>query len=998
MDTTRPSASGSSATDVDLPSGTVVGEYRIEGRLAAGGMGTVYAAVHPIIGKRAAIKVLRAEHSRDEALIKRFVDEARAVNHIGHEHIVDIFSFGALEDGRSYFVMEWLEGESLKGAIQRRQIPFFEACNILDELCSALHAAHEKGIVHRDLKPDNVFLEVRGDRVSAKLLDFGIAKLAGGPRGTKGSDSETSPETVMGTPDYIAPEQAMGQPTTGSADVYSLGVMMFELFVGERPFSGNSSIEVIVKHVNEDPPDPRSLTPTIPPALSALLLRLLSKEPEARPTVAQVQSELRDLARAARLSGAIRPRGSAGLGRPVLLRRSEDLSALVRILLAELSAPACWVDATERGPPVGTPIRLRFEVPHLDLQLDFDGVLGGVFGSSGERVLVRYDRIPKESLDQVVEMTGGPTRAGEPSLRGTWLESGAASQVGVWSRYLGLDAAAVAPDAELGQDPTWSPAPSSGAPEELTAEALAPSSMGPLEVAPTRPWLGLGARILALTVAMAVAAVVSVSWVALRQTRIDRRFYVQDQNLTAARSVAAALERQGQVWRKQLELTLARNTYEGPAGEFERLAVCRTDGCRPVFGSPFDVDRVRSARSRIGPEGFDFWTDGTRLWTAAGGPDRWALAEVPRERLTDLARVARNVDVGVVAPGGQLVTRAGPPALPDLTGHPLLADALAPATPSGARSYGEDRSTVLGAWARAGAEAGRMAVVALSPESVTRAQIQVLSRQVGIVATSVLAVSAILALLLSSTTTRRLRKLAQQARQVAQGDFTKTASVRGNDEVRELASYFSRMTEALRERDDQVLASQRAMAADEASRIRKDLSSWLEQDLASRIQAIQQQLEGEPTAERTERLRNLAQQASNSLQSALLFAARRSNRVDLASCAREACESVERVPVTFSAPNAVLLPWVEADESKVRELLLLTLSGLAQAASGPLEAQLSQKADRELILRVRGPIPPSATGPLVERAAPVAAEQGVRLRHGPTPEGGSAVVLEFGTA
>src|SRR5262245_27538496 len=162
----------------DLTAGNVVGEYTIERKLGDGGMATVYGATHPLIGKKAAIKVMNAQLSLDAGLVERFTLEARAVNAIGHPNIVDVFSFGRLSDGRSYFVMEWLKGETLYDRLWERRLPLDEAVDILDQVCDALEAAHDKGIVHRDLKPANVFLvPVRGRRDLVKLLDFGVAKL-----------------------------------------------------------------------------------------------------------------------------------------------------------------------------------------------------------------------------------------------------------------------------------------------------------------------------------------------------------------------------------------------------------------------------------------------------------------------------------------------------------------------------------------------------------------------------------------------------------------------------------------------------------------------------------------------------------------------------------------------------------------------------------------------------------------------------------------------------
>src|SRR5687768_9485570 len=207
-----PSASGSAAPQLsydpneDLPVGSLAGEYRIEKKIGEGGMGSVYGARHPVIGKRAAIKVIRRELSGNPEAVDRFVLEAQSVNQIGHPNIVDVFGFGQLSDGRSFFVMEWLEGESLRDRLHR-PLPFPEALEMLEQIAKALVAAHEAGVVHRNLKPDNVYLHARkGDKPSVKLLDFGLAKLTGATDANRFDRTRTG--MVMGTPLYLSPEQA----------------------------------------------------------------------------------------------------------------------------------------------------------------------------------------------------------------------------------------------------------------------------------------------------------------------------------------------------------------------------------------------------------------------------------------------------------------------------------------------------------------------------------------------------------------------------------------------------------------------------------------------------------------------------------------------------------------------------------------------------------------------------------------------------------------------
>jgi serine/threonine protein kinase len=276
----------------DLVLGAMVGEYRIDGILGEGGMGKVYSATHPVIAKRAAIKVLHPELSMNKEAVDRFVQEARSVNQIGHPNIVDIFSFGTMSDGRCYFVMEQLRGESLRTRLRRPPaLSLADALSILDTITVALDAAHEKGIVHRDLKPDNVFLvEVKADRPQVKLLDFGIAKLLG-------NDGRVAEKTrtgnLLGTPAYMSPEQARGYAVDHRTDVYALGAMAFELATGRLPFPFDNAADMIAAHLFQPPPSARTFNGNVSPQLDALIQRLLAKEPAHRPTLAQARDEIR---------------------------------------------------------------------------------------------------------------------------------------------------------------------------------------------------------------------------------------------------------------------------------------------------------------------------------------------------------------------------------------------------------------------------------------------------------------------------------------------------------------------------------------------------------------------------------------------------------------------------------------------------------------------------------------------------------------------------------
>jgi serine/threonine-protein kinase len=260
-------------------------------------MGEVFEAVHRTIERQVAIKILRSAHAGNPSINQRFLNEARAVNLIKHPGLVQISDFGQLADGSPYIVMEYLHGETLRQRLRRLQLrlPLEQVLHTLWQVASALVATHDAGIVHRDLKPENIMLvqdPIAPNRERAKLLDFGIARFDAGlhdqPSLTGGG--------VMGTPTYMSPEQCRGVGPIGSqSDVYSLGVMLFQLLAGRPPFVSDGVGELLNMHMSQEPPDLLALAPQTPAELAALVRQSLDKDPEQRPTMRQVVAVIEQL-------------------------------------------------------------------------------------------------------------------------------------------------------------------------------------------------------------------------------------------------------------------------------------------------------------------------------------------------------------------------------------------------------------------------------------------------------------------------------------------------------------------------------------------------------------------------------------------------------------------------------------------------------------------------------------------------------------------------------
>src|SRR5262245_5547418 len=274
------------AQQPDILIGKTIGNYLVTQKLGEGGMGAVYLADHPSIGKKVALKVLHSEFSTNQEIAARFFNEAKAVNDIGHPNIVDIVDFGIIQQGMNreqlvYFIMEYLAGLTLTQVI-RAEAPMApeRALGIALQGAAALAASHKCGIVHRDLKPDNIILMQRGrERDFVKLLDFGIAKLTSDQPGSR----RTRTGIVMGTPAYMSPEQCEGRGFIDHrTDVYALGVVLYEMLTGQVPFRGEGYGEVLVQHMTQAPQKPSTIRGLIPPHLEAVCLKALEKKPDQR--------------------------------------------------------------------------------------------------------------------------------------------------------------------------------------------------------------------------------------------------------------------------------------------------------------------------------------------------------------------------------------------------------------------------------------------------------------------------------------------------------------------------------------------------------------------------------------------------------------------------------------------------------------------------------------------------------------------------------------------
>jgi serine/threonine protein kinase len=352
---------------------TLNGRYRLEARIGAGGMSTVYRAVDETLERRVAIKLMNLEVAGDSDQLERFRREARAVAQLSHPHIVGVIDAG--EDGdpehpRPYIVLEYVRGETLKERIRREgRLPIPEAVAYAIEIARALQAAHAHHIVHRDVKPQNVLIDEEG---AARVTDFGIAR-------TLDEEGLTADGRVLGTTDYVSPEQALGQPVTVRSDLYSLGIVLFEMLTGEVPFKGPNQVAVAMKHVREQLPDVQRLRPEVSAALAAVVETATSKRSEDRyADDAELICDLEDVlaietARAGSASGQVTsvlatlpaPKRRRV---PFLVAHRARALALALVALVVAGAGAGWLATRAHhgtGPPAAPPPSPRLVAVNL---------------------------------------------------------------------------------------------------------------------------------------------------------------------------------------------------------------------------------------------------------------------------------------------------------------------------------------------------------------------------------------------------------------------------------------------------------------------------------------------------------------------------------------------------------------------------------------------------------------------------------------------------------
>lgn len=443
---------------IELPPGSLVDDaYEIDHRLGAGAMGEVYAARHLKLGKRVAIKAISPRLSEDTAAVERFAQEARTLAQMHHPGLVDVLGFGELADGRAYFVMEYLSGESLFDRLQHGRLDRDDALDVFAQMARALEAAHMHGVVHRDLKPENVFLVrvTNEPRPIVKLLDFGLARLQ---VEVDQRTERTQSGVVIGTAMYLSPEQTRGPDVDGRTDVYSLGCIGYELFLGRHPFEDARTIAALIAaHMHDTPPLPRSIDPGIPAHLDLMLFAMLAKDPHHRPTLPQIRSVVEGM-RSADATLPVAPvRAATVPSAPPSNGRRAIAGAVAVLALGVVIGAAFRGSSSDAGGPATSAI------PHV---VDGGDALAPVPPAVHDAPLVDLAATPSTSMD------AGAVR---PRVATVSHHGWVAADAAIVSTTRPIDATPV-PDSEATVDAgTTRPAPLQPAPPPGYLKILAPS-------------------------------------------------------------------------------------------------------------------------------------------------------------------------------------------------------------------------------------------------------------------------------------------------------------------------------------------------------------------------------------------------------------------------------------------------------------------------------------------------------------------------------------------
>ncbi len=377
--------------------GQMAGEYRIVRKLGAGGFGTVYEAEHPVLKRRAAVKVLHASRSVDDVAVARFIAEAQAASQIRHRHIVDIFSFGKLPSGQHFYVMDLLEGAPLDLYSKAyRPLAPEVSLGLLRPVSRALDALHTAGLVHRDVKPGNIFLawDSTGE-VVPKLLDFGLVKLLAN------SPIQTDSNVLIGTPYYMSPEQCQGKTIDARSDVYAFGIICHELLAGEPPFAGDTAAAVMIAHVLAPPRRVSEMRPELPAELDEPVLAMLAKAPDSRP--ASVSAAFDQLEEAARRAGIPISEGLLKLPRPL----PDELAAVRASLVPPPGSPR------STSAVAGDGSTLPDSRPRSGRRWIFAGV--GLAAALLTGVVVYRSVSPRVRIEESPGLAASPTPLAEPA-------------------------------------------------------------------------------------------------------------------------------------------------------------------------------------------------------------------------------------------------------------------------------------------------------------------------------------------------------------------------------------------------------------------------------------------------------------------------------------------------------------------------------------------------------------------------------------------------------